>query len=111
MLESIVDKIFLGIIDKSFLNNIIELINKKVPLLKSLVFYIKLSNFQFLLTNPRIIIMKYIAILIILYQSAYQNNSNDNLLCIAFYFYLVGIHIDGITLLNYLGLLVLYNVL
>lgn len=54
--------------------------------------------------------MKLLVILVILCKSAHQNNSNYFSLLVAIYFYLTGVKVNAITLLNYLGLLVLYNV-
>lgn len=55
--------------------------------------------------------MKFVAILAILCRSAHQNNSNYLPLFVALYLYSAGVKIDAITLLNYLGLSVLYDVL
>lgn len=55
--------------------------------------------------------MKIITILVIFCRSAHQNNSNYILLLIAMYMYSAEARVDAITLLNYLSLLVSYDVL
>lgn len=55
--------------------------------------------------------MKIIAILVIFYYLAYQNNSNYVPLSIALYIYIVRAQINTITFLNHLGLSVSYDVL
>lgn len=54
--------------------------------------------------------MKLVAILVILYRSAHQNNSNYILLFIAIYLYSVRARVNAIIFFNHLGLLVSYNV-
>lgn len=55
--------------------------------------------------------IKLIGILVILYRSTHQNNSNYVHLMIALYLYSAGIRVDAITLLNHFGFSVSYNVL
>lgn len=55
--------------------------------------------------------MKLLAILVIFYKSAHWNNSKRFLFLVIIYFYLAKAKIDAITLLNYLGLSILYNML
>ena len=55
--------------------------------------------------------MKLLAILVIIYRSAHQNNSNYVLFLVAMYIYSANAKVDAITLLNRFGLSVLYNVL
>lgn len=55
--------------------------------------------------------MKLVAILVILCRSAHRNNSNYVPLLVAMYLYSAGARVDAITLLNHLGISVLYNVL
>lgn len=59
----------------------------------------------------QLVSMKLVAILAILCQLAHQNNSNYLQLLVALYLYSAGARVDAITLLNHLGLLVLYHVL
>ena len=56
-------------------------------------------------------LMKLLAILVILYRSAHQKNSNYFPLLVAIYLYSAKAKIDAITFLNHLGLLVSFNVL
>lgn len=54
---------------------------------------------------------KLITILVIFCRSAHQNNSNYLPFFVALYLYFASVKNDTITLLNYLGLSILYNVL
>lgn len=51
-----------SVVDKSSLNNVIEMVTEKVSLLKSLIFSVKSRSSQSL-ANPRVIMMKLLAIL------------------------------------------------
>lgn len=55
--------------------------------------------------------MKLVAIFIIIYRLAHRNNNNYIFFLIAMYMYSAGARVDAITLLNYLGISVLYNIL
>ena len=55
--------------------------------------------------------MKLLVILVILCRWAHWNNNNYFSFLIAIYLYSTGAKVDAITLLNYLGLSVSYNVL
>lgn len=105
-----VDKGSPGVVDKSPLDNIIEIATEKAPLISSMVSSVGPESYQYSI-NAQIVSMKLIAILVILCQTAHQNNSNFFPLPIAFYFYSFGARVDAITLFNHFGLLVLYNVL
>ena len=53
--------------------------------------------------------MKLLTILVVMYRSAYWNNSNYISLLVVIYLYSTGAKVDAIILLNHLGLSVLYN--
>lgn len=55
-------------------------------------------------------LLKLVAIPVIICRSVYLNNSNYILLLIGMYLYSAGTRVDAITLLNYLGILVLSTV-
>ena len=80
-----------------------------IPLLSSLVLGIGPTSLKSKASDSND--MKLVAILAILYRSAYRNNSNYLPLMIGLYLYSAGACVDAIILLNRLGLLVLYDVL
>lgn len=97
-----------GIIDKEPLDEIVKVASSKAPLFSSMVF----ADGPACHTSAlHLITMKLIAILIILCRLVHQNNSNYLPLFIALYFYSLGAYVNAITLLNHLGLSVLYDVL
>lgn len=108
--SAVIEETSLHIVDRSFLNNVMHLVNKKTSLLGNLVFNIGSSNFRSSLANPRTMTMKFVTILVILCRSAHQNNSNYIFLLITLYIYLASTCINTITLLNYLVLSVSYTV-
>lgn len=61
--------------------------------------------------TSQLISIKLVAILVILYKSAHQNNSNNILFLIALYFYSADAKIDAIIFLNHLDLFVWHNML
>lgn len=99
-------------IDQHPLNEIIDVSSKKAPLFCSLVLGVSPTNcsssFSF---DLHLISMKIILVLVILCRLAHWNNSNYFPLRVTLYMYSTGAKIDAITLLNHLGLPVLYKVL
>lgn len=61
--------------------------------------------------TPHLALMKLLAVLVIMYRLAHQNNSNYIHPLMAMYLYSTRVKVDAITLLNHLGLSVLYNLL
>lgn len=55
--------------------------------------------------------VKFVVIFIIFCKFAHQNNSNYILLLVIIYLYFAGARVDAITLFNYLGISILYNML
>lgn len=93
------------------MNNIIEVSINKALFVSNLVLNVEFIS-SFLSFNLHVIRIKIVAVLVILYQLAlYYNNSNFLLFFIALYMYSTRAKIDTITLLNNLGLSVLYKVL
>lgn len=98
-----------GDVDREPLELMITSAKEKAPLLTSLVKSVgPLSKSAM---TSHLASMKLLAILVILCRSAHRNNSNYFPLLVAIYLYSAGAKVDAITLLNYLGLSVLYNVL
>lgn len=104
--------------DQQPLENIVKNARKEAPLLSALVQSVgpffqrkKTSYSSQNSTCLQLVSMKIVAILIIFYQSVHQNNSNYIPLLIAFHMYSASAHVDTITLFNYLGLFVSYDVL
>ena len=98
-------------INKHLLEDIVKVVTEKAPLINSIVLGVSPTS-QFNDTPKLYIIsIKIVVILFIFYCSAYQNNSNYLPLIIALFFYLAGVKVNSIILLNYLGLSVFYNVL
>lgn len=88
---------------------IIIIAKAKALLLTSIVQSIGLLSMSAMIFH--LALMKLLAILVILYRSAHWNNSNYFPLPVAIYLYLAGVKVDAITLLNCLGLSILYYVL
>lgn len=101
------------IIDKSQLNEIIDVAHIKAPLISSMVFSVGPTSHLPLSTSSskQFVFMKLITILVILCRLAHQNNINYFPLLILLYIYSVVTQVNAIILLNYLGLSVLYPVL
>lgn len=98
-----------GDLDQKPLDIIVDQAKETASLLTSLVLGIgptSRSPLTFYLVS-----MKFVAILVILCRSAHENNSNYIPLLMAMYLYSTGARVDAITLLNHLGISVLYNVL
>lgn len=53
--------------------------------------------------------IKLLAILVIMCRSVYRNNNNYILLLVDMYLYSARVKVNAITLLNHLGLSILYN--
>ena len=66
------------------------------------------SNSDTLLTS-HLALMKLLAVFIIMCRSAHRNNSNYIPFLVIMYLYSAGAKVNAITLLNHLGLSVLYN--
>ncbi len=79
------------------------------PILTSMVLNIGLLSISTITSH--FILIKFLAILVILYRSVHQNNSNYFSLLISIYVYSAKAKIDTKTLLNYLDLSILYNLL
>lgn len=92
------------------MDNIVQVSVEKAPLISGLVLSVGPTSF-FRLPDSHLVSMKIVAVLVILCRSAHRNNSNYFPLLIALYLYSAGAKIDAITLLNHLGLSVLYKVL
>lgn len=105
-----INKELTGVIDKSPLDDIIEITTKKAPPISSMVSSVGPRSYQYSI-NAQIMSMKLIDILVILCRTAHRNNSNFLLLLIALYFYSSGARVDAITLFNHLGLSVSYDML
>lgn len=100
------------VINQHLLDEIIDVSSKKAPLLCSLMFGIRPTSYSSSFSSdPYLFSMKIVVVLVILCQSAHQNNSNYFLLLIALYIYSASAKIDAITLFNCFGLFVSYKVL
>ena len=97
-----------GVIDKHLLNDIVKVSINKAPLVSSLVFNVGPTS-SLLTSDSHLVKMKVVAVLVILCHSAHQNNTTFFPLFIALYMYSAGAKVDAITLLNHLGLSVLYK--
>lgn len=100
-------------LNQSLLETIITDAKETAPLLTRLVLEARPSSVSDAKTSIRLYFsdIKVIAILSILCRSTYCNNSNYLPLFIPLYLYSARARIDAITLLNYLGISVLYDVL
>lgn len=99
------------IINKHFLKKIINNFLIKALLFYSLVLGIGLTSYSLLsLSDPQLFNIKIIAILVILCQSAHQNNSNYFSFLITLYIYFTNAKVDAITLITYLRFLILYKI-
>ena len=102
-----VDKSQPGDLDREPLESIVDQAKETAPLITSMMFSLR-SNSNTCLTS-HLASMKLLAVLIIMCRSAHRNNSNYITLLVAMYLYSAGVKVDAITLLNHLGLSVLYN--
>lgn len=94
------------------MDEIVDVSSKKAPLLRSLVLGVGPTSCSLSSpSDPHLVSMKIVAVLVILCRSAHRNNSNYFPLLIALYMYSADAKIDAITLLNHLGLSVSYKVL
>lgn len=100
-----------GIIDKSSLNKIVDVVCTKAPFISSMVFSVGPTSYLPSSASFSIIFMKLTTILVILCRLAHRNNSNYFPLLIALYMYFAGAQVDAITLHGHLGLSVSYPVL
>lgn len=98
-----------GILDWKPLEKIVNQAKETASLLTSLVLSIGPTTSSTSVTIP-VTSLKLVAILVILCKSTHQNNNNYILFLIAMYLYSAGAQVNPITLLNHLGLSVLYNV-
>lgn len=105
------DKIEEGAVDKRPLHEITCTATRKAPLISSIVFSVEFTTRSSSSSSLHAVTMKLVRILVILCQSAHQNNSNYLPLLVALYMYSAGARVDAITLLNHLSLSVLYPVL
>lgn len=96
-------------LDSELFENIVNQVKEIVLLIISIILSLR-SNSNIYLTI-HLISMKLLAILRIIYRSAYRNNSNYISLLMAMYLYSAGVKVNAIMLLNHLGLSVLYNLL
>ena len=95
------------------LEDIVNQAKKTAPLITSMVLGVS-SNFDAHLISYLAFhqaSMKLLTILVVMYRSAHRNNSNYIFLFLVMYLYSAGAKVDAITLLNHLGLFVLYNLL
>lgn len=99
-----------GRVNKTSLDEIEDVAKKEAPLISSMVLNVGLTTSS-CLSSSNVLSIKLVAILVILCQSAHQNNSNYFLLLVALYMYFSSVRVDAITLLNHFGLLVSYLVL
>lgn len=74
------------------------------------LFWHSLKDISHISAHVSLMKMKLVAMIVIFFCSAYQDNSNYLSLLIALHIYLLGVWVDVITLLNYFGLLVFYDV-
>ncbi len=101
-----------GDLDRALLESIVNQVKETVPLMTSLVFSVGLiTTTSSTHLTSHLASMKLIAILVIICRSAHQNNSNYLPLLVAMYRNSADAQVDAITLLNYLSLSILYNVL
>lgn len=94
-------------LDQASLNYIVSKAKKLASIITSLVFGTGLT-----LKSPltsHLVSMKLLAIFVIIYRSAYQNFNNYVSLYMIMYMYPAGAKIDTITVFNYPGLFILYN--
>ena len=104
-----VDKGQPGDLDRDLLESIINQTKKTAPLITSMILSLRFNSDTRLTSH--LVSMKLLAVLVIMCKSAYWNNSNYLSFLVAMYFYLAGAKVNTITLLNYLGLFTLYNLL
>lgn len=98
-----------GVLDQEPLEIIISIAKETALLFMSLVLSVK-PTIALISITTYLVSMKLVTIFVILYRLIHQNNNNYVFLFIAMYLYLAGARVDVITLLNYLKLLVLYNI-
>lgn len=96
-------------INQGLFEEIVDQTENTAAILSSLVKNVRPTSRSAMISQ--LVSIKSVLILIILCRSAHQSNSNYIPLLIALYLYLASVKINTITLLNYLGLSVLYNVL
>lgn len=107
------DKNWLGNLNQEPLEDILNQAKKTAPLLTNMVLGLN-SNFDAYLSSYLAFhqgSMKLLSILLVMCKLACWNNSNYILLLLAIYLYSASAKVDTITLLNHLGLSVLYNLL
>lgn len=92
------------------LNKVVNITAKKAIFISSMVSEVEPWRSSQSSNLPQITI-KFLTILVILYYLSNRIINNYILLLIIVYIYSAGIKVDVITLLNHLGLSVLYNVL
>lgn len=98
-----------GVLDQEPLETIISKAKETALLFMSLVLSVE-PTIALISITTYLVSMKLVTIFVILYRLIHQNNNNYVFLFIAMYLYLAGARVDVITLLNYLKLLVLYNI-
>lgn len=96
-------------LDQEPLKSIVNQTKETAPLITSIMLSLR-SNSNTCLTS-HLASMKLLAVLVIMWRSTHRNSNNYIILLVAMYLYSAGANIDAITLLNYLGLSVLYNLL
>lgn len=105
--SSEVDKSRPGNLNQEPFKSIINQAKEIAPLITSIILSLR-SNSNICLTS-HLASIKLLAVLIFMCRSAHRNNSNYIPLLVAMYLYLARAKVDAITLLNHLGLSVLYN--
>lgn len=97
----------LGDLDQASLEYIVSKAKKLASIITSLILGTGLT-----LKSPltsHLVSMKLLAIFVIIYRSTHQNFNNYVSLYIIIYMYSAGAKIDTITVFNYPGLFILYN--
>lgn len=100
-------------VDRASLEVILSQAETTAPLISSLVQSVGFSSgfSSRSATAAQLLLIKLVAILVILCKTVHKNNSNYFPLLVALYLYSAGARVDTVTLFNYLGLSVLYNIL
>lgn len=96
-------------LDQAHLENVVSEAKKLAPMMTRLRLGVGPTSRSPLTSH--LISIKLLVILVIICKSAHRNTSNYIPLLVAMYIYSTGAKVDTITLLNRLGLSVLYNVL
>ena len=94
-------------LDREPFESIVNQAKETAPLITSMMLSLRFNSDTCL--TSYLALMKLLAVLVIMCRSAHRNNSNYIPLLVAMYLYSAGAKIDAITLLNHLGLSVLYN--